>query len=641
LKRKLFAGSTSVIERIFIRDTSNTTKVAGLTGITSSSGGLTFYYARAGTGSSVAITLAAGTLGTWSSGGFVAVDATNMPGWYEVGIPNAAIASGAFSVGLSLRGATNMDDIAFQFELDAVNYQSANGFITGVNGVAPPTRWNAMAIDTSGNVTLTAAEHTLIGGTDVPAALTAQGYTAARGPKLDFLTGDAFARLGSPAGASIAADIQTRSTYAGGAVASVTSPVTVGTNSDKTGYSLVTAPPTAAAIATSVWQDATSGDFTTASSIGKSLYNAFTSNTSVFTTPSLANAPTAGGATAAAIATAVWQDSTAGSDFSTSNSIGALLKTYTVAPTVIQVRTEMDSNSTKLANLDATISSRFATAGYTVPPTTSQIATALLTTPANKLATDGSGNVVLSAVTHAGAVIPRVTLTDTTTNVVNLGGLPVNYTDGLARAGSTTTTLLLATTDANYSAAAGSLVGGSYDFITGTGSPRYNAVVLSNTGPSGSPASAVTFAALPFTPDATSGYVFNRPTSASGGGGGGGINLGQFQGELDTRGLTLTTTAMVPLIKAKTDAMIVLASGSLQAGSTVNSIVLSGSSLIPVSGDYTGRPLRYTTGAKQTYQTPPCTLHTVSGSSPNFIHTFAFTVAVNDLPTVNDTVSVI
>jgi hypothetical protein len=41
-------------------------------------------------------------------------------------------------------------------------------------------------------------------------------------------TGDAFARLGAPIGASISADIQTRSTYAGGAVASVTAPVTVG-----------------------------------------------------------------------------------------------------------------------------------------------------------------------------------------------------------------------------------------------------------------------------------------------------------------------------------------------------------------------------------------------------------------------------
>ena len=37
------------------------------------------------------------------------------------------------------------------------------------------------------------------------------------------------------------------------------------------------------------------------------------------------------------------------------------------APTAAQVRTEMDSNSTKLANLDATISSRLASADYTAP----------------------------------------------------------------------------------------------------------------------------------------------------------------------------------------------------------------------------------------------------------------------------------
>jgi hypothetical protein len=40
-----------------------------------------------------------------------------------------------------------------------------------------------------------------------------------------------------------------------GSVGSVTSPVTVGTNNDKTGYSLATAPPTAAAIADAVWDE--------------------------------------------------------------------------------------------------------------------------------------------------------------------------------------------------------------------------------------------------------------------------------------------------------------------------------------------------------------------------------------------------
>lgn len=48
--------------------------------------------------------------------------------------------------------------------------------------------------------------------------------------------------------------------------------------------------------------------------------------------------------------------------------------TYTTPPTAVAVRTEMDSNSTKLANLDATVSSRLATSGYTVPPTAVAIA---------------------------------------------------------------------------------------------------------------------------------------------------------------------------------------------------------------------------------------------------------------------------
>ena len=40
---------------------------------------------------------------------------------------------------------------------------------------------------------------------------------------------------------------------------------------------------------------------------------------------------------------------------------------YTTPPTVVAIRTEMDNNSTKLANLDATVSSRLASASYTAP----------------------------------------------------------------------------------------------------------------------------------------------------------------------------------------------------------------------------------------------------------------------------------
>ena len=82
------------------------------------------------------------------------------------------------------------------------------------------------------------------------------------------------------------------SSYSGGAVASVTgavgsvaSPVTVGTNNDKTGYTLTVTPPTAAAIADAVWDELYSGH-TTTGSYGHSVLIAANSNRTVQVTGS-------------------------------------------------------------------------------------------------------------------------------------------------------------------------------------------------------------------------------------------------------------------------------------------------------------------------------------------------------------------
>ena len=83
-------GSTSKILTFPIFDSSSTIG-ALLTGLVYNTAGLTAYYSLEGvTGAAVAITLATATKGTWATGGFVAVDGTNMPGWYELHIPNAA-----------------------------------------------------------------------------------------------------------------------------------------------------------------------------------------------------------------------------------------------------------------------------------------------------------------------------------------------------------------------------------------------------------------------------------------------------------------------------------------------------------------------------------------------------------------------
>jgi len=52
----------------------------------------------------------------------------------------------------------------------------------------------------------------------------------------------------------------------------------------------------------------------------------------------------------------------------------ATTTTLTNAPTVVAIRQEMDANSTKLANLDATVSSRLATSGYTAPTSAPSVA---------------------------------------------------------------------------------------------------------------------------------------------------------------------------------------------------------------------------------------------------------------------------
>jgi hypothetical protein len=112
-------GITSQTVYLFIQDSSSSVG-AGLTGLVFNSAGLASSYVRT-RGSRAAITLA--TLGAansaYSSGGFIEVDATNMPGIYRFDIPDAALASGADSSVIILKGATNMVPIAIEIDLDA------------------------------------------------------------------------------------------------------------------------------------------------------------------------------------------------------------------------------------------------------------------------------------------------------------------------------------------------------------------------------------------------------------------------------------------------------------------------------------------------------------------------------------------
>lgn len=118
-------GTTSQVTLLFIQDSSSTTG-SGLTGLAYNTGSLTAYYKRSNGTASVAITLAnITTLGTYVSGGFKEVDATNLPGIYEFHPPDAALASGADSVAFVLKGATNMAPCPLIIELTGTSNQDA------------------------------------------------------------------------------------------------------------------------------------------------------------------------------------------------------------------------------------------------------------------------------------------------------------------------------------------------------------------------------------------------------------------------------------------------------------------------------------------------------------------------------------
>lgn len=280
MKLSLYRGRVSKIVRVFAQDPTTGTAV---TGLVFNTGGLTAYYCREGDASATAITLVTATIGTWVSGGFKEVDATNMPGIYEVGLPNAVFASGE-SVVTYLKH-TSMRPILLEFELDVINYQDAVRLgLTGLPNANAGASGGLPTVDGSNGIKLSVGtsigQVNLISG-KVPATLASTDVTGNISVDLDTIktqtvtcaagvtvlasvgttsasspqSGDSYGRLGAAGAgltaigdtrlANLDAAVSTRSTYAGGAVASVTGSVgsvtagvTVSSNSDKTGFKL-------------------------------------------------------------------------------------------------------------------------------------------------------------------------------------------------------------------------------------------------------------------------------------------------------------------------------------------------------------------------------------------------------------------
>lgn len=444
-------GATSQIFQIFIADSSSTTG-AGLTGLTNASSGLTAYFHRDTDTTATAISLVTMTVGTFTSSGFKEIDATNMPGWYQLCPPNTSLASGAANVGIHLKGATNMAPCPLEIDLDAqVDVTFWNGTV-----VATPATAGIPDINVKNMNNVAATSVTTINanqGTTQPVNFSGTGGSAFVKSDMEQINAQTASASGTV-------------TFPNATLASTTN-ITAGTITTVT---TVTNQLTAAAIATGIWADTTAGDFTAAASIGKSILNGvalgtgltingYTGNT-VQTGDSYARIGSTGSGltslapAATALSTATWTGTLA-TNLGTlaSHDPGTTIGTSTLTQTQVTGGAYNIQSSScilgdaRIADLDASISSRMAT--YTQPAgflaatfpsgtiaNTTNITAGTITTVTNltnaPTAGDFTSTMKTSITTAATAATPTVLLTagTSTGQVVISSGILTANTNG-------------------------------------------------------------------------------------------------------------------------------------------------------------------------------------------------------------------
>jgi uncharacterized membrane protein len=177
-KQLVQLNNTSRTEYVFIQNSSSTTG-AGLTGLVFNSAGLTAdFVVERGLRTSITLATLASADAAWSSGGFIAVDGTNMPGLYRIDIPNAVFATADKSV-VMLKGATNMAPVVLEYQIVGFNPDDAVRLgLTSIPNVAQGTTGAISTGNATGQVTV-ATNNDKTGYSLTTAPLDAAGTAAA------------------------------------------------------------------------------------------------------------------------------------------------------------------------------------------------------------------------------------------------------------------------------------------------------------------------------------------------------------------------------------------------------------------------------------------------------------------------------
>lgn len=132
-KRTVVQGSTDVTIDVFIQDSTVTTG-AGKTGLAYNTASLVCYFREGATATATALTLATQTVGgAHSDGGFVEIDATNMPGMYRLDLSDTIVSGTNPCVTIMLKGATGMAPCVIELELTKFNpFDAVRGGLTAL-----------------------------------------------------------------------------------------------------------------------------------------------------------------------------------------------------------------------------------------------------------------------------------------------------------------------------------------------------------------------------------------------------------------------------------------------------------------------------------------------------------------------------
>ena len=180
------AGSTNVsVYYYIVQDASGTSPGEPVTGLLFSdieTGGSASYARQGAARTDLTLITLASASAAHSDGGFILVDDTNMPGLYRCDYPDSAFATGVDQVFCSIVVASANNAVAAPILVDITDVDLRDSVRAGMTALP-----NAAA-DAAGGLVISDA-----GGYDIDANI-AQ-------------TGDSFARLGAPAGASVSADV--------------------------------------------------------------------------------------------------------------------------------------------------------------------------------------------------------------------------------------------------------------------------------------------------------------------------------------------------------------------------------------------------------------------------------------------------